>query len=125
LSCGDRADAAALGQPESDLVNDGLQLSPVGRQRLTPRPQGQSEASDLAVPHRLLAAGLWWFPSPRHGEEHGIGERRTSQITLGVFPAEQQRAEPVGLGGGDHGDLVAGAEQDPQRLTVAIGTRYR
>jgi hypothetical protein len=31
LSCGDRADAAALGQPGSDLVHDGLQLSPVGR----------------------------------------------------------------------------------------------
>jgi hypothetical protein len=31
LSCGYRADAAALGQPGSDLVNDGLQLSPVGR----------------------------------------------------------------------------------------------
>jgi hypothetical protein len=31
LSCGNRADAAALGQPGSDLVNDDLQLSPVGR----------------------------------------------------------------------------------------------
>lgn len=31
LELGDRADAAALGQPGSDLVNDGLQLSPVGR----------------------------------------------------------------------------------------------
>jgi hypothetical protein len=42
------------------------------------------QASDLAVPHSLFAAGLWWFPSPHHGHEHGIGERRTSQITLGV-----------------------------------------
>jgi hypothetical protein len=36
------------------------------------------------MPHGLFAAGLWWFPSPHHGQEHGIGERRTSQITLGV-----------------------------------------
>jgi len=76
------------------------------------------------VPHRLLAAGLWWFPSPHHGQEHGIGERGTSQITFGVPTAQQQRTEPVGLGGGDHGEFVAGAEQDPQRLTVAIGTGY-
>jgi hypothetical protein len=33
-------------------------------------------------------------------------------------------AEPVGLGGVDYGEFVAGAEQDPQGLTVAIGTRY-
>ena len=51
----------------------------------------------------------------RHGEEHGIGERGTSQITLGVRAAQQQHAEPVGLGGGDHGEFVAGAEQYPQR----------
>jgi hypothetical protein len=30
--------------------------------------------------------------------------------------------ETVGLGGGGHGELVAGAEQDPQRFTVAIGS---
>jgi hypothetical protein len=58
------------------------------------------------VPHRLLAAGVWWFPSPRHGEEHGIGKRRTSQITLGVRAARQQRAEPVG----DHAEFLAGAQ---------------
>ena len=75
------------------------------------------------MPHRLLAAGLWWFPSPHHSEEHGISERRTSQITLGVPAAQQQRAEPVGLGGGDHGEFVAGAEQDPQRFAVTVGSR--
>jgi hypothetical protein len=32
LSCRDRADAAALGQPGSHLIHDGLQLSPVGHQ---------------------------------------------------------------------------------------------
>jgi hypothetical protein len=83
-----------------------------------------SQASDLAVPHRLFAGGLWWFTSPHRGEEHGIGERGTGQISLGVPAAQQQRADPVGLGGGDHGEFVAGAEQDPQRLTVAVGTRY-
>jgi hypothetical protein len=31
LSCGDRADGALLGQPGSGLVNDDLQLGPVGR----------------------------------------------------------------------------------------------
>jgi hypothetical protein len=84
-----------------------------------------SQASDLAVPNRLLAAGLWWFPPPRHAGEHGIGERRTSHLTVGVPAAQQQRAEPVGLGGGDHGELVAGAERDPQRLAVAVGSGYQ
>ena len=90
---------------------------------MTPRPYGVSQASDLAVPHRLPPAGLWWFPSSRHGKEHRIGERRPGQITLGVPAAQQQRAEPVDLAGGGHTDLVASAEQDPQRLTIAIGPR--
>jgi hypothetical protein len=45
-----------------------------------------SQASDVAVPHRLFAAGLWWFPSSHQGEEDGIGERRTGQITVAVPP---------------------------------------
>ena len=73
----------------------------------------------------MKPAGLWWFPSPHHGEEHGIGQRRTSQITLGVRAAQQKRAEPVGLDGDDHAELVAGAEHDPQRLTVTVSTGYR
>ena len=94
-------------------------------QRVPPGPHGQGQASGLAVPHRLLPAGLAWFPPPRHGEEHRIGERRPGQITVAVLPAEQQRAEPVGLARGGHDDLLAGAEQDPQRLTVTVSTRYR
>jgi hypothetical protein len=86
-------------------------LGPVGRQRLTPRPHGEGQAPDLAVPCRLLAAGLPWFAPPRHGDEHGIGERDARQIALGVVAAEQKRAEPVGLGDAHHGELVAGAEQ--------------
>ena len=125
LSGGDSADAAALGQSGSYLIHDGLQLGPVGRQRVSPRSYGEGQTSDLAVPHRLLAAGLRWFPAPHHGEEHRIGERGTSQITLAVAAAQQQRTEPVGLGGRGHGELVTGGEQDPQRLTVTIGTRDR
>jgi hypothetical protein len=123
LSCGDRADAAALGQPGSHLVDDGLQLGPVGPQRVTPCPHGKSQASDLAVPHRLFAAGLAWLPAPRHGQEHRIGERRPSQVTLAILPAQQKRTEPVGLRGGCHAELVTSGEQNPQRLTVTVSTR--
>jgi hypothetical protein len=48
-----------------------------------------------------------------------------AHLALGVVAAQQQCAKSVGLGGGGHGELVAGAEQDPQRLTVAVGSRHR
>lgn len=66
---------------------------------MTHRPHGESQTSDFAAPHRLLAAGLPRFPPPRHGGEHRIGERRTSQITLAVLSAQQQRTKPAGLRG--------------------------
>jgi hypothetical protein len=35
----------------------------------------------------------------------------------------EQGAQPVGLCGGGEGEVVAGAEQDPQRVAVAVGAR--
>jgi hypothetical protein len=121
LRCRDGANAAALGQPRRHLLHDGLQLSPVARQRPASRLDGTSQASNLAVPDGLFAAGLRCWAPPRHGYQDGIGQRRTSQIPLRVVPAQQQRTEPVDLGGGDHGELLTRTKQDPQRLAITIG----
>ena len=122
LRRGDGADAAAFGQPGRHLFHDGLQLSPVGPQRPACRPDGTSQVSNFAVPGGLFAAGLWCWAAPRHGYQDGIGQRCTREIPLGVVPAQQQRTEPVELGGGDHGELLTGTKQDPQRLAITIGT---
>ena len=74
LGGGDRADAAAIGQSGSHLVGDGLQLGPVVGQRVPPGPHGQGQASDLAVPHRLLAAGK------RRLEDAGVKGRRRPDL---------------------------------------------
>ena len=46
-----------------------------------------------------------------------------ASIAVGVVAAQQQRAQPVGLRGAGGGEFLAGAEQDPQRLAVAVRAR--
>jgi hypothetical protein len=86
--------------------------------------QRKSLARDLAMTYRLLVAGMAALPTTCHGNEHQVGERDPSRITIGVLATEEQRTEPVGLCGAGHGELVAGTEQDPQRLTVAMSARF-
>jgi len=54
----DRADAAAVGQPGSQLVDDGLELGAVCRQRAGGLVQGEGEAADLGVADGLGAVGV-------------------------------------------------------------------
>jgi hypothetical protein len=54
----DRADAAAVGQPGSQLVDDGLELGAVCRQRVGGLAQGEGEAADLGVADGLRTVGV-------------------------------------------------------------------
>ncbi len=126
LGGGDRADPAPLCQPGRHVLDDGLQLSPVVLQRASAIAYGQRESADLTVSHRLLTSGAGAGPSVGQLGQLGVGQDASGQIAVGVVvAAEQQRAQPVGLRGGGDGQVVAGAEQDPQRLAVAIDPRCR
>jgi hypothetical protein len=46
-------------------------------------------------------------------------------LSVGVVAGQQQRAQPVGLRGDGHGELVAGTEQNLQRFTVAVRAGHR
>ena len=73
---------------------------------------------------------------PARGWRRGGGRRRArvgqawssvsaprASVAVGVVAAQQQRAQPVGLCGAGGGELLAGAQQDPQRLAVAVRAR--
>src|SRR4051794_11317428 len=123
LGGGDRADAAALGEPGSEIVGDRLELGSVGPQGASGLAQGDGEAADLGVPYGLLAAGVAGFPSPCDGAEYGVVEGAAGQREVGVVAVAEQRAEPVGLRSADGGELLAGTEQNPQRFAVPVGAR--
>jgi hypothetical protein len=115
-----RADATTLEQPGNDVVDDGLQLGPVGLDRARGFAQGEGEAADLGVPHGLLAAGLARWPAPGQAGQAGVGESAAGEGAVGVVAAQQQRAQPVGLRSAGGGEFLARTEQDPQRLAVPV-----
>ena len=59
--------------------------------------QGNGQSPNLGVAHRLLAAGITWCPSPGQARQDGVRERVAGELVVGVFTAEQQRAQPIGL----------------------------
>ena len=120
LGGADRADAAALDQPGNEVVDDGLQLGAVGLERAGGFAQGEGEAADLGVPDGLLAGGVARWPAPGQAGQAGLGERAAGELAVGVVPAQQQCPQPVGLRGAGGGEFLARAEQDPQRLAVAV-----
>ena len=61
--------------------------------------------------------------APGQAGQAGVGERAAGELAVGVVAGQQQRAQPVGLRGAGGGEFLAGAEQDPQRLPVAVGAR--
>jgi hypothetical protein len=118
----DRADAAPIGQAGGDVVDDGVQLRAVGLECVGGLAERQGESADLGVPNCLMAVGVAGLSTPGQGGENGVGERAAGGLAVGVVAAQQQGAQAVGLRSAAGGEFAAGAEQDPQRFPVAVGS---
>ena len=72
----------------------------------------------------VFAAGVAGQAAAGQAGEGGVGERCAGELTVGVVVGvAQQCAEPVDLRGAGYGEVVTGAEQDPQRFAVPVGAR--
>ena len=87
--------------------------------------QGDGQAADLVVAHGLGAAGVAGQAAAGQVGQGVLGERAAGEFAVGAgvvaVAVAQQRAQPVGLRGTAHGQIVACAEQDPQRFAVSVG----
>ncbi len=119
---GDRPDTAPLGQlgtRSATIVFNGARLAVSAR---ADSRRAWAEPAALGVPDGLLAAGISGLPAGESCERRG-GEAAASEVTIGVVPAGQERAQPVGPRGAGDGEVVAGTGQDPQRLAIAVDAR--
>jgi len=73
LGGADRADTGATEQPGGEVVDDGLQLGPVGLEGAAGFPQRQSEPADLAVAHGLFSAGITGLSASSQRDQGGVG----------------------------------------------------
>ncbi len=99
LGGADRADAALVGQPGGQVVDDVLQLGPISFEFAAPVAQRDRQPADLAVAYRLGAGGLPGLAAPGQLVESALGEFAAGQGAVGVVAVAQQRLEPVGLPG--------------------------
>jgi hypothetical protein len=72
----------------------------------------------------LAAARSRQFPPGQSGKGR-LAQGPAGGPAVGVVPGQQQGTQPVGLRGGGCGDLLAGNQQDTQRLPVAVGAQRR
>ena len=125
LGGADRADAAAVGQAGGEVVDDGLQLGAVGlaaRGAASRRARARRRISAWRTACSRLASRRQAGGGPGRPGAVSVSAPR-ARLAVGVVAGQQQGAEPVGLRGAGGGELLAGAEQDPQRLAVAVGAR--
>jgi hypothetical protein len=122
LGGADRPDARAGSQSGGEVLDDGSQLRAVGPQRLPGVAERDRESADLGLSYRLSAIGVASGAATDEAGEHRRGELSTGQLTVGVV-AGQQQGTSVGLRGVDGGELIAGAEQDPQGFAVTVSAR--
>ena len=84
LGGADRADPAPVGQPGGQVVDDGLQLGPVGLQRAAAVAHGHGKTADLAVAHGLGAAGVVGQAAAGQRGQRGVGEHAAGEVAIGV-----------------------------------------
>ncbi|WP_041759312.1 hypothetical protein [Pseudonocardia dioxanivorans] len=120
LSCADRSDATTISQARDEIVNDYPELAAVALQRVSALADRNSQAAQLAVTHGIGAIGADTTSPPGHRSQYGAVESATSNSAVGVIPAQQQGPQPVGLRGMAPDEVLAGAEQDSKRFTVAV-----
>src|SRR3954447_943457 len=80
------------------------------------------------VPRRAPRRGgvpLWGGGTASQSVEGDVGELAAGQGPVCVVTVAEEGLEAVGLPSASGGQLVAGAQQHPQRLAVPVGARGR